>query len=194
MQSGAADVASNKPPKHAEIEATDEATSSSTGPLAELVKRYRGPLLTYFSRHAHPEDAEDLVQETFVRLLRKGDVDSIVNTEAFLFTIARNLTYDRTRRRQTYARHFDATAEADDATELYGPERVLESREALQGLLEGLAGLSEQTRDILLLHRLEGMKYAEIAELYGISRSAVEKHMIKALARVAAYVAKDGKH
>ena len=162
--------------------------------MADLVKRYRGPLLTYFSRHAAPDDAEDLVQETFVRMLRKGAVDSIDNPEAFLFTIARNLTYDRSRRRQTYTRHFDPSAEADKATEVYGPERVLQNREALQGLLEGLAGLSEQTQDIFLLHRLEGMKYAEIAELYGISRSAVEKHMIKALARVAAFIADHDPH
>ena len=187
-------VASQRPPQHATIEDAGEGGLPADGPLADLVKRYRGPLLSYFSRHAHPDDAEDLVQETFVRLLRKGDADSIGNPEAFLFTIARNLTYDRSRRRQTYVRHFDASADADKATEVYGPERVLQSREALQGLLEGLAALSQQTQDIFLLHRLEGMKYAEIAELYGISRSAVEKHMIKALARVAAYIADHDQH
>ena len=187
-------MASKRPAKRDAIEAVGTGGLPANGPLAELVKRYRGPLLTYFSRHAHPDDAEDLVQETFVRLLRKKDSDSIENPEAFLFTIARNLTYDRSRRRQTYSRHFDPSAEADTATELYGPERVLQGREALQGLLEGLADLSQQTRDIFLLNRLEGMKYAEIAELYGISRSAVEKHMIKALARVAAHIADHDQH
>lgn len=187
-------MASKRPSKRGVIEAAASGDLPADGPLAELVMRYRGPLLTYFSRNAHPDDAEDLVQETFVRLLRKKDTDSIENPEAFLFTIARNLTYDRSRRRQTYSRHFDPSAEADTATELYGPERVLQSREALQGLLEGLADLSEQTQDIFLLHRLEGMKYAEIAELYGISRSAVEKHMIKALARVAAHIADHDQH
>jgi len=48
-----------------------------------------------------------------------------------------------------------------------------------------LLQLNERTRDVFVLSRLERMKYAEIAEMYGISVSAVEKHMIKALAHLA---------
>lgn len=168
-----------------------QANPETTAAIEEIAKRFHAPLLQFFLRRVNPSDAEDLVQETFVRLLRLRDTGPIDNIEAFLFKIAGNLLRDRARRQKTYRKHFDANAETDIGSEVFGPERVIESREALQGLLKGLAALSDKTRDIFVLHRLEGMKYAEIAEFYGISRSAVEKHMIKALAKVAAALADD---
>ena len=159
--------------------------------LDAIAARYRAPLLTFFLRRTNPADAEDLVQETFMRLLRMQDMRSIKNIEAFLFRIAGNLLRDRARHLTTVRKHIDAGVEADKASEVSRPERVLQNRETLQALLQGLDVLSEKTRDIFLLHRLEGMKYAEIAEFYGISASAVEKHMIKALARVATCIADD---
>ena len=65
------------------------------------------------------------------------------------------------------------------------PERVLIGKESIQGLIEALNGLHEETRDTFLLCRLEHMTHRELAELYGISVSAVEKRIAKALAHIA---------
>ena len=49
-------------------------------------------------------------------------------------------------------------------------------------VIDALEELDERSRDAFILHRLEGMKHAQIAELYGVSVSSVEKYIIKALA------------
>ena len=61
------------------------------------------------------------------------------------------------------------------------PERVLLARETLAEVLGALAELEDRTRDIFILSRLENLPQREIAALYGISVSAVEKHVAKAV-------------
>jgi RNA polymerase sigma factor (sigma-70 family) len=62
---------------------------------------------------------------------------------------------------------------------------VFDSRQSLNVVIAVLEELDERTRDAFILHRLEGMKHAEIAELLGVSVSSVEKYIIKALALLA---------
>ena len=64
--------------------------------------------------------------------------------------------------------------------EEFTPERVLIGRSDVERVVAALNELSQRTRDIYLLHRLENMKQAKIAELFGISRSTVEKEVMKA--------------
>lgn len=162
--------------------------------IARLAKRYHAPLLTYFMRRVSIKaEAEDLTQETFLRLARRAGAPDIKNAEAFLFQTAVNLLRDRARREKTRFDNHIELAERQNSAEVLSPERVVMGREALQMVLAALENLSEKTRDVFLLHRLENMKYREIAELYGISESAVEKHMIKALAHLAKAMAREKK-
>ena len=64
------------------------------------------------------------------------------------------------------------------------PERVLLSQESLAEVLNALDELGERTRDIFMMYRLERMKHRDIAALYGITVSAVEKHIAKAGVRL----------
>ena len=66
------------------------------------------------------------------------------------------------------------------------PERVLVGKEALKDIEDGLAELSERTREIFLLSRMENVHHRDIAQLHGISISAVEKHVLKAVAHLSA--------
>jgi RNA polymerase sigma factor (sigma-70 family) len=156
------------------------------GFLRQLSERYRQPLTAYFRRRVgSANEAEDLSQEVFLRLVRRPDVERIDNPEAFLFRIAVNLLRDRSRRGKTRdGRLADATQAADGVEDL-SPERVFDARQHLEVVLDVLAQLDERTRDAFILHRLEGMKHAQIAELYGVSVSSVEKYIIKALAALA---------
>lgn len=155
--------------------------------LAELVLRYRRPLLAYFSRRvSSPAEAEDLVQDVFERVLRGFDASAIGNAEALLFRIAVNLLRDRARRLQRHGTELqlpaDAIAEfADALTEDLSPERVVIGRRTLSEVQDALAELGERTRAMFLLYRLEHLKIREIAELYGVTVSAVEKQVSKAL-------------
>ncbi len=65
--------------------------------------------------------------------------------------------------------------------EAISPERVLLSEDSLADVLRSLEELGELTRNIFILFRLENMKQKDIAALYGIGQSTVEKHVIKAV-------------
>ncbi len=160
-------------------------TAEST--LAELVHRYRRPLLAYFNRRVSgPAEAEDMVQDVFERVVRGFDAGMIENAEALLFRIAVNLLRDRARRLQCRGIELplpaDAIAEfADALTEDLSPERVVMGERTLEEVQTALNELGERTRAMFLLYRLEHLKIREIAELYGVTVSAVEKQVAKAL-------------
>ena len=154
--------------------------------LRRLSEAYRQPLQRYFQRRvATREEAEDLTQEVFLRLVRRPDAEQIDNPEAFLFRTAVNLLRDRARRGKTFFSHLAEISDHQDRFEALSPERVLEGRQSLNSALRILEELDERTRDVFILHRLEGLKYAEIANLYGVSVSSIEKYIIKALAHLA---------
>lgn len=153
--------------------------------LQRLSEVYRGPLTAYFERRVYSRDeAEDLTQEVFLRLVRRPDGANIDNPEAFLFRTAVNLLRDRSRRQKTFRSHLSETELRQDRFEGISPERVLGDRQALQAVMQRLAELDERTRDAFILHRLEGWKHAEIARAFGVSVSSVEKYIIKALAHL----------
>lgn len=153
--------------------------------LRRISEKYRQPLTAYFQRRVHSRnEAEDLTQEVFLRLVRRLDVEDIENPEAFIFRTAVNLLRDRSRRGKTQQSHLvDLTYQA--GVEELSPERVFDSRQSLTRVLGVLEELDERSRDAFILHRLEGMKHAEIADLYGVSVSSVEKYIIKALTLLA---------
>jgi RNA polymerase sigma-70 factor (ECF subfamily) len=150
-----------------------------------LSEAYRGPLTVYFERRVRSRDeAEDLTQEVFLRLVRRRDGADIDNPEAFVFQAAVNLLRDRARREKTLRSHLNETELHQNRFEGISPERILEDRQALEAVMRRLAELDERTRDAFILHRLEGWKHAEIARAYGVSVSSVEKYIIKALAHL----------
>ncbi len=155
--------------------------------LADLSARYREALRRYFYRRVQNHaEAEDLTQELFVRIVRKADIGQVENPEAFLFQAAVNLLRDRSRRYKTSNAFLaEINASADEMFEDLSPERVLDSKQSLQQALRVLNSLDARTRDVFILHRLEGMKHAEIAQLYGISVSSVEKYIMKCLVLLA---------
>jgi RNA polymerase sigma factor (sigma-70 family) len=161
---------------------------------AGLDGRYRRPLMAFFRRRTRSEqEAEDLTQETFVRLLRSERFRAAEASDPFVFTVAINLLRDRSR--TAHARSREATFSLDDGAgaalhaqlvEDRGPERVLLSRESLILAETALFELPTRTREIFVLFRFEQMSQRQIAALYGVSVSAVEKHVAKALAHVTA--------
>lgn len=158
-----------------------------------LVARYRRPLMSFFLRRVEAREvAEDLTQEVFLRLVRRDEPVPSDNPETFIFRIAANLLRDRARRSASHrvADHDsldESAAEfgsggpiARNLVEDRGPERVLLSQESLTEVLKALDELGGRTRDIFLLSRVDRMKQRDIAALYGMTVSAVEKHIAKA--------------
>ena len=149
----------------------------------ELDARYRGALCAFFRRRiGNGAEAEELAQEVIVRVcdLPEGQMES---PDAYVFTIAANLLRDRARRdavRASYREAILADSERWDI-ERRDPERILAGRQNLANVAHVLKSLPERTRVIFVLYRLEGMARREIADTFGISVSAVEKHIATAM-------------
>lgn len=158
-----------------------------TGLRADLDGRFRFPLLAYFGRRVrNAAEAEDLTQDVFERVLRSLETKSIINPEALVFRIAINLLRDRARK--AHGRGLEEPIPADTLadfaealTEDLTPERVVLGERTLEEVLSALDELSERTRAMFYLYRFEHLKVREIADMYGISPSGVEKQIAKAL-------------
>jgi len=154
----------------------------------EMDARFRASLLAYFQRRTGSKvEAEDLAQETFARLIGSSTFENAEEAQAFVFRVASNLLRDRARAntrlqtRQTLP--IDTLSETSFEPRLVegiDPERVFIARESLMQVLTHLETLGERTRNVFILFRVEGRKQKDIAALYGISVSAVEKHIMAA--------------
>jgi RNA polymerase sigma-70 factor (ECF subfamily) len=143
------------------------------------------PLLRgFFTRRGARQDAEDLVQETYLRLLRahEGPGGAIANPEAYLFTVALNLSREQAARRRW------STLPIDDLEQLgqglAGEESVedaAEREQRSQHLQRLLATLPEHTRAVLVMQYRDGLSYKQIAERLGVSPHMVKKHVVRGL-------------
>lgn len=154
--------------------------------LADLNARFARPLRSFFRKRAYNEqEADDLVQEVFVRLAAREPAASMEHAEAYIFQMAANLLRDRARRHATRtAADRDLKAGNGNSYEEISPERVLLGKQRLALLERVLGELPERTRVVFLLHRFEELKYAEIATRLEISVSSVEKHVMEAMRQI----------
>jgi RNA polymerase sigma-70 factor (ECF subfamily) len=138
--------------------------------------------MSFFLRRLHSHvEAEDLTQEVLARLAA-GSGTAMQHPDAYVFQAAANLLRDRKRREQVRG-DYRAALEATEAegTDVLGPERVVAGRQALSQVVAALQELSERTRAIFILHRLEKLKKAEIADMFNLSISGIDKHLLKAM-------------
>ncbi|MGC4076664.1 MAG: RNA polymerase sigma factor [Rubrivivax sp.] len=141
-----------------------------------VLSRVRAALLR---RGRTEHDADDLVQEAWMRLAHYQREQAVDNPEGFLMRAALNLSIDAHRARA--CRGEEVLLEDEvlvDATP--GAEAVLLAKERMARLGAGLGRLNDKTRAILLAHRVDGLSYQDIARQHGLSVSGVEKHIAKA--------------
>ena len=168
------------------------AQSGSLPCFAELVKRFEGRLFNFLRRRTgSTHDAEDLVQDAFVRAWQRIDqYDARWQFSTWLFTIAHRLAITHGRRRQrevTWAEGSDVpTVERDD------PARAVDDREQC-GLLWDTADriLSESQRMVLWLRYAEELSNKEIARVLGRSQISVRVTLFRAREALAAHELRD---
>ena len=153
-----------------------------------LDRRFRGPLMKFFSRRINiAADAEDLVQEVFLRLSKPGRLSSVENCEAYVFRTAANLIRERHRSRTSRGLNLEVELDCEiTEDECFVPERILLAKDEIESVIIVLNELPERTRVIFILQRFEGFSHPEIAQRLRISKSAVEKHMSRAIKHLAA--------
>ena len=145
--------------------------------LSDMLRKARTAVLR---RGVPADDADDLVQEAFLRLEGYERAHKVRSQEAFLVSAAVNLSIDRARRELRSPFELSPGDLEMVAAETPGPDEILSARSRLRRLEEGIAAMPERTRLILLRRRIDGIGYREIAEEEGMSVSAVEKQVARA--------------
>lgn len=133
------------------------------------------------------DDAEDLLHDAWAGLAERG-VEAR-NPSALLARAATNRGRDAFRREQRAGTVLIPDLSVETLADTMPlQDEVLIARHRLERLRQGIAALKPRTRQILLMHRLDGLKYREIAEALSISPSAVEKHIASAVVSLSAWM------
>ena len=154
--------------------------------MSKLVAQYRGILLSFFTKRVQSTwDAEELTQEVFCKILNSNDSPVDPYPESHLYTVAWSVLKDQSRRDRARQRSqhvsFDEAYVKEDPV---SPEHTLRREELYQRFVRTLDRMSPSVRTVFVLNRYEGLSYSQIAERCGISVSAVEKYMMKALGQL----------
>ncbi len=169
------------------------ADSETVSPLTSTYLSKRTQLVRFFTvRTSSSAEAEDIVQEIFMKISHL-DSATVENHAAFLYKLGTNVMLDRMRaKRRAEAResaYFDVEvgdgSRIDPSTSAPSPEDTWHSKRRLQEVMGVLETFPPQRRRVFTMHKIDGQSYSEVAQALGISKSAVEKHMMAALKHLA---------
>nr|WP_207956620.1 sigma-70 family RNA polymerase sigma factor [Pseudomonas fluorescens] len=129
----------------------------------------------------NPSTAEDLLQETYLRVTRALNERTVDHLEPFVFQTARNLALDHLRARRIQSRTLLEDVPVDVVNNVVAPQSSAEDAAHAGRMLErlnvSLQALSSRQQQIFMLSRLQGHAYQEIAERLGVSPSTVQKEL-----------------
>ncbi|MEM7232460.1 MAG: sigma-70 family RNA polymerase sigma factor [Planctomycetota bacterium] len=149
--------------------------SEDVDSLGTFLSRYQSPLLRFVSRFLKDDAAaQDIVQETFLRVVRQPNrLLDVASCHNWLLRVARNLSVDYLRgairlRKQASELAEESAATASTTADL-SADRSLEKEEARERVRQEIAGLQPRHRELMLLRVQEGKTYREIAEITGLT-------------------------
>jgi RNA polymerase sigma factor (sigma-70 family) len=151
--------------------------------LADEVGPVRRWLTRYFRRRVQNiAEIEDMVQDVFARMVARDSTEPVEHLGGYVLKTASSVFADWVRRRSSHAANLHVSFEPElHGEEEVDPVRILGGKEELQAATLVLLRLPERTRTVFILRRLEGQRFQDIAAHLGISVSAVEKHMVRAI-------------
>ena len=167
-----------------EWQLVERARAGDAEAFTQLVRRYQAPVVHFCQRMlSSPQDAEDVAQETFVRLYRYLDrLEPGAKFSTVLFGIARNLTLNHLR--DTKRRGRGATDPLDRhgglAASSRGPDESARLGE-IQAIVErGLEELTPEHREVLVLREINGLDYEAIARVLDCRMGTVKSRIARA--------------
>jgi RNA polymerase sigma-70 factor (ECF subfamily) len=144
----------------------------------QLFRTHSKTVFNYiYYKFGNEEKARDAVQEAFVRLWENCAKVTPQKAKSFVYTVANNLYLNVLKAEKVRLKH----RKEGGTTTLQDPEFILQEKEFREKLENALSALPENQRTTFLLNRIDGKKYAEIAEIEGVSVKAIEKRMHLAL-------------
>lgn len=158
--------------------------------LATLFERHHKGVYRYcLQMTRNRTQSEDLVQDVFIRVLRKAASYRGDGTfKAWLYNIARNITFDALRRDKLTAGAFDDDLPAGEPVDTRSAERVASGRQLVGQVAEALARLPLAAREIIWLGRFEFDSYADLALALGCKPGAARVRMHRAMQLLAAEI------
>jgi len=155
--------------------------------ISELYQRYKSGLTRYLTaKFSDTGEAEDIAQDAFHNLSRIDNPENLENPKAYLFQTATNLALNRIRKNHRH-RDYLMQVESSDAHPTQSdlsPERNLAGQEGLSHILQSLDELPDKCKAAFIMSRAQNKNYQEIAEELGVSVSAVEKYLMRALKHI----------
>lgn len=153
--------------------------------LDKLFRRHRMELVNFANSRVDQLDAEDLVQEAYLRLLQHPDYATIHNPRAYLYKIIANLGFDYHRRTSVHHQHLaiDDIEPDNLVSPLPSLETLADGQLLLNRCLVALDDLPTVYRHVFLLNRIDGLSHKEIAEALSVPQRTVERYCAKALAQ-----------
>jgi RNA polymerase sigma-70 factor (ECF subfamily) len=149
-----------------------------------LYERYKRRIMTFaFYMLGERAAAEDIVQETFIRVMKQaGRFDPKRSFRAWVYTIAANLCRDEYRRRMRKGtRTLDGALDTLEAIKTPSPRAGAMKKEFLSAFMEELLQLPAEQREVVALHYLSGLRYREISDITGAPLGTVQSRLHAAL-------------
>lgn len=132
-----------------------------------------------YYKFGQEEVAEDMTQEAFIKLWENCREIPLEKAKSFIYTVARNKSLNDLAHQKVVLEY--QKKNPGEAKTYQSPEFEMEENEFKDKLLRALDKLPENLRTTFLMHRIDGMKYQEIADALELSVKAVEKRMSQAL-------------
>lgn len=177
-------------PSMSEARGSEEPSTGDGTSFGELYRQHWTNLCHYVRRNfgSGPPDPEDVAQQAFERL--SGSSAVVENVGPFLRRTARNLVIDHHRASLRTQNVMAEIAVLDGKYAEHSPEDVVSSKEELLILNSAIAKLPAKERAALLMHRVDGATFTEIAEHFGVSHSGARLLVSRAFERCAAAMEK----
>lgn len=161
-----------------------------------MFEQHKAALRRVVRRYLVPgADAEDVLQEAFLRAYAAERKRGVEHPKAFMFQVARNTALGELRRSEHSpidgTVDFDAATLSSHATEADASD-VFEGRRKLHAFTMAVLELPPRCRKAFLMRRIEGLSYKQIANRMGISVSAAEKHVAMGLLRCHDHLTEQG--
>lgn len=175
---------------------TDASMGRTVSEVYRMFEKHKAALRRVVGRYlVQGTDAEDILQEAFLRAYAAERKRGVEHPKAFIFQVARNTALGELRRSERSP--IDGTVDFDPATlSALATEAdasdVLEGRRKLHAFTMAVLQLPPRCRKAFLLRRIEGLSYKQIANRMGISVSAAEKHVAMGLLRCRDYLSRRG--
>jgi RNA polymerase sigma-70 factor (ECF subfamily) len=151
--------------------------------LHVLYERHARELHAFARQRVGADEAADVVQDTYLRVLQYADHGALKNPRAYLYRIAANACIDRGLGIAARAERIEPEVDPDTLhAPAPEPEAIADSRNRLQLCLAALEELSPVYRHVFLLHRIDGLSQSEVADALSIPKRTVERYIAKTLA------------